>query len=55
MQGYADRLDQEIRDLREVQDEAAGVGDEVEAERVGQMINNLEGLLFHLPRPTRLR
>ena len=55
MRGYADRLDQEIRDLREVQDEAAGVGDEVEAERVGQMINNLEGLLLHLPRPTRLR
>ena len=55
MQGYADRLDREVQDLRQVQDEAAEVGDEVESERVGQMINNLEGLLFSLPRPRRLR
>ena len=55
MQGYADRLDQEVRGLHEIQDEADGVGDEVEAERISQMINNLEGLFLHLPRPRRLR
>jgi hypothetical protein len=38
-----------------MQDEAAGVGEEVEAERIGQMIRNLERLLLHLPRPRRLR
>ena len=55
MQGYADRIDREVQDLRQIQDEAAGVGDEVEAERVGRMINNVEGSLFSLPRPRRLR
>ena len=35
MQGYADRIDREVQDLRQIQDEAAGVGDEVEAEKVG--------------------
>ena len=55
LQGYADRLDQEVQDLNAMRDEAAGAGDEVEAERIGQMIRNLERLLLHLPRPRRLR
>ena len=55
LQGYADRLDQEVQDLNVMRDEAAGMGDEVEAERIGQMIRNLERLLLHLPRPRRLR
>ena len=40
-----------LRELREQQENAAMVGDEIEAERTGTQITRIEALMFSLPRP----
>ena len=44
-------MDRLLRDLRQQQDDAAILGDEIEAERLGMEINNVESLMFSLPWP----
>ena len=38
-------MDRLLRDLRQQQDDAAILGDEIEAERLGMEINNVESLI----------
>ena len=40
-----------LRELREQQENAAMVGDEIEAERTGTQITRIEALMFSLSRP----
>jgi hypothetical protein len=47
----ANRMQALLRELREQQENAAMVGDEIEAERTGTQITRIEALMFSLPRP----
>ena len=49
-QEQADRMQALLRELREQQENAAMVGDEIEAERIGTEITRIDNLMFSLPR-----